>query len=568
MIKYIIIVVVALFLLLIAAFVVRRKHNAEIARLEKEKVELRHYPIFEELTKVKMLNMNGQTEELFEMWRSKWTEVMDVYIVKMDAMLFDAEEHLDRFRFKKATQIEKNIQASLIECEEIRKEILSELDELIGSEEKNRIEMEQLKEYYRSARKTVLAHQHSFGNALPKLEERIEQFAPQFEQFDELTSNGNYLQAREMVLKLNAEAQTIFDLLSNIPTVLADLQTKIPGSIHELRNGQREMEEQNYYLGHLEMDKFLANLESELDELREMLADLQLEKVQERVQDIHDEIDMIYDQLEKEVYAKAFVDKNAQPVLGALMETMRFTQDIFDETAYVQHSYRLAEADASIPREGLKKLQTIQKRYDLLASRLSEEKSAASSLQTELEQMMDEIERVKEVQEEFSSSLKNLRIDEVKARGELQQLRKQLQNTERQLQKANIPGVPEDMDARLEEAEEQIFVVMQSMEEVPLNMPQVNSHLAIATKAVQDVTERAEEMIENVLLIERLIQYGNRYRQTNPAMHAKLLEAEDAFRQFRYVKALEDAAVAVESVDPSALQQIEQLVQEELAIKS
>ena len=30
-------------------------------------------------------------------------------------------------------------------------EILKELEELIGSEEKNRIEMEQLKEYYRAA---------------------------------------------------------------------------------------------------------------------------------------------------------------------------------------------------------------------------------------------------------------------------------------------------------------------------------------------------------------------------------------------------------------------------------
>ncbi len=48
--------------------------------------------------------------------------------------------------------------------------ILAELEELIGSEEKNRIEMEQLKEYYRSARKTVLAHQHSFGPALNSLE--------------------------------------------------------------------------------------------------------------------------------------------------------------------------------------------------------------------------------------------------------------------------------------------------------------------------------------------------------------------------------------------------------------
>ena len=41
--------------------------------------------------------------------------------------------------------------------------ILHELNELVGSEEKNRIEMEKLQEQHRAARKTILAHQHSFG---------------------------------------------------------------------------------------------------------------------------------------------------------------------------------------------------------------------------------------------------------------------------------------------------------------------------------------------------------------------------------------------------------------------
>ena len=66
--------------------------------------------------------------------------------------------------------------------------------------------------------------------------------------------------------------------------------------------------------------------------------------------------------------------------------------------------------------------------------------------------------------------MKNLRIDENKARTELENLKRLLQDTDRLLAKANIPGIPEEMDARLEEAEEQIFVVMQSLQEVPLNM--------------------------------------------------------------------------------------------------
>ena len=39
--------------------------------------------------------------------------------------------------------------------------------------------------------------------------------------------------------------------------MLTDIQNKIPAIIHELRNGQSEMEEQSYYLEHLEMNEQL-----------------------------------------------------------------------------------------------------------------------------------------------------------------------------------------------------------------------------------------------------------------------------------------------------------------------
>ena len=73
---------------------------------------------------------------------------------------------------------------------------------MIGSEEKNRIEMEQLKEQHRAARKTLLAHQYSFGEAVPALEAKLESFIPDFEEFDKLTETGNYLSAREIVITL------------------------------------------------------------------------------------------------------------------------------------------------------------------------------------------------------------------------------------------------------------------------------------------------------------------------------------------------------------------------------
>ena len=565
---YIIIIVIVLIALLIAGLMMRRKHNVVIQRLEKEKLQVQHYPIFEELTKVKTLNMNGETEKLFETWRDQWTEVIDVHIIKMDSMLFDAEDYIDRFNFKKASKVEKELEEYLKKCLKTKDQIITELEELVGSEEKNRIEIEQLKDYYRSARKTLLAHPYSFGHALASLETILEEIPERFNKYEMLTQEGNYLQAREIVLSLNADAEALDYFINEIPSVITEIHTKIPNAIHDLRNGQKEMEEQSYYLNHLELNDALDNLENELEHLNEEVRALNIATVVSRIEKINDEIDSFYDLLEKEVIAKNFVDKNYENMYSTLNDVIRVTKEVSEEAVYVQSTYRISEEEAEIPKVGLKQLEMIQKRYEILASRVNEEQSAYTSLQQELIEINEEIEQIKDQQEELSNRLKNLRIDENKARQQLDSLKKLLQTTDRYLQKANIPGIPEEMEARLEEAEEKIFLVMQSLQEVPLNMKVVHSNLQNANQCIEEVNERAKEMIENVMLIERIIQYGNRYRASNRDVHEKLLDAEEAFHQFRYMKALEDAVAAVEQAEPGAIKRIEELVQNELYSKA
>lgn len=561
--KYIIPAVIILLVIAVFAFIIRRKHNTEIERLEHEKHQIQNKPILEEMTKVKQLNMNGQTEEMFERWRNTWTEVMDVQMPKIDVLLFDAEENIDKFIFPKASKIEKEIQVLISSCDEKMSGILKELEELIGSEEKNRIEMEQLKEQHRAARKTLLAHQYSFGDALPALEKELESFIPDFEEFDKLTETGNYLSAREIVITLQEKGKEFFPKLHEIPTILSEIQNKIPATIHELRNGQKEMEESSYYLQHLEMTKKLAEIEAELVDLKAAIVDLQVDKTIIRVEEIKDEMETFYDLLEKEVLAKKYVDQHKDHTASRLKEVTTVTRAVSAEAAYVQQSYRLPEKEAEIPQSCLKELEDLAKKFDLLSSRVEEEQSAYSSLQEELNEIAEELDRLYEEQDRFADRLKNLRIDENKAREKLDELKHILHDTDRMLQKANIPGIPEDMDVRLEEAEEHIYVAMQSLQEVPLNMMLVDNYLEKAEACMEEVHKRAKEMLENVLLTEKIIQYGNRYRTSHPHIHARLLEAEEAFRQLRYAKALEDAATAVEEVEPGALKKIEVIVKEE-----
>ncbi len=563
MMEYIIIAVIILLAITIIGFMFRKKHLAEIERLEQLKLQIQNKPILEELTKVKQLNLNGQTEEMFERWRNVWTEIMDVHIPKIDASLYDAEEAINRFRFSKASKLEQDTEVKIDNVDQEMNTILVELEELIGSEEKNRSEIDLIQEKYLRARKNLLAHQQTYGAAGEPLEKKIESFIPLFDEYEKLTDEGNYLKAREIVINLSSEGEEAFLLVDDIPPLLVDVQTKIPSHVAELRQGKVEMEENSYYLGHLELTLQLDEIEEELEVIKENIANLEIAQSKITVEKIKDHIDSFYEMLEKEVEAKHFVDEYCIETERHLEVVARDTQEMEEESRYVQHSYKISESEAAIPQSCMDKMEQLAKRFELLVSRLKEDQSAYSSLQEELIHIREDLSIVDSTQIDFMTALKSLRIDENNARATVEQLKRKLQETDRLLHKANIPGIPEDMDVRLEEAEEQLFVTIQTLREIPLNIKLVDNYLEQAEKSVNEGYEKAVEMVENVLLIERIIQYGNRYRKSDLQLDAKLEEAEESFRQLRYTKALEEAATAVENFEPGSMKQIEVLVKED-----
>lgn len=562
--EYIIIPIVILLVIILVIMQQQKKHKTILVKLEEEKSLMQNKPINEELTKVKTLNMNGQTEEMFERWRKMNDEIKVTFVKKIDDLLFDVEDSIRALKFKRATAYEEEIREYLKRAAQDQQKILDELNELMGSEEKNRVEMEELRETYRTARKTLLAHQHAFGAALPALEERLEAFEPASELFERLTEQGNYLEARELVLSLQTEAQLFLPLIQDIPGLLTDIQTNIPTALDEIRTGYKEMEAQGYYLRHLELQIAFTAVDEELAALKKDIANLHLETIQPRVEHLNQKIDGFYDVLENEVVAKQYTDRHGDALLNTIFKLMQNTRKTLTEAEYVQESYRLSAEDAEVPRDSLRHLEVLQKRYDILAQQIAEEQSAYSSLREELQAIELEMESIAKIQESFEKRLANLRVHENDARERLTVVERQLVDIERKLQKANTPGVPHKLQAKLDDVAELIYVVKQNLQEVPLNMEEVKKHLTAAETNMLEAHAAGEEMIEKVVMIERIIQYGNRYRSTNAMLDERLTEAEQAFNARQYTKALEEAGNAVEAIEPGALARIQQVVQQDL----
>jgi septation ring formation regulator len=560
--EYIIGIIVFIIALILAGVILKRNSFKEIDRLEQWKIDIMNRPVLDEMSKVKQLNMTGQTEVLFERWRNEWDEVVTIDLPNVEEYLFDAEEYIDKYRFKRAKEVQSKIDQKLAKTESKINKILAELNELVGSEEKNRMEIEQLKEAYREARKNLLAHRYSFGKSETQLELLLDSVVIQFELYEEKTVNGNYLEAREEVLLIKEKLEDIAMKMDIIPDLLTECQSGIPAQISELKEGYRGMVEQGYYLEHISIQDETERLETELASYLSSIEKLDIIEVQSGVQVIKETIDVLYDLLEKEAHAKSYITKNEIQTANMLELAHQSSELLKAETKVVQQTYHLKEIELEQSRQLDKRLSDLSNRYLVIKYKIEQNETAHTLLGEELQDIKDELESVQSEQIAYKEKLQMLRKDEMVAREKITYIKKRMNECLRLVAKSNIPGLPEDYKYLFEDAQEAIQNVILQLEQKPLDMQAVQQYLELAVLTVEKLTQRTNDLIENVALAEKVIQYGNRYKSRYPSVANGLQKAEQEFRGFNYQEALEQAATAIEEIEPGALKRIEAMLKD------
>ncbi len=560
----IIIGILALVVLFISvSFLRRKKIYEEVDRLETWKVSIMNKPVSEELSKVKDLNMTGQTEELFENWRYQWDDILSTELVGIEEYLFDAEDYVDKYRFKKAKEVLSIADDKLRDIEMKIKSIYDELDDLIGSQAKSVEQNEKLEGKYADLKKQLLNQRHQYGSTTPLLEKELEQIEQLFVEFNEAISNGNYLVARELITQIEEELSGFEAKIEHIPGLLIDCQSVIPSQLAEVETGYKEMLEEGYILDHVNLEESLLGLQDKIKQISKLLMETKVMEAKEGIEVIKAEMEELYDQIEKEVLAKHFVVKelpSVEVILSALSSASEKTRQ---ETYVVQESYQLQEEDIQTQRNIEESMLALNDRYEKLSGHLKDQTIAFTVLKEELEDICEQINSLQEIHQQYMDILMALRKDEMAAREQLNTLRKMLFEVKRSIEKSNIPGLPKTIYQDLSLANDQLKAVMDKLEEKPLNIVDVNAILHQAVVSVEKCHEDALEILDHAYLAESIIQYGNRYRSKHPSVHESLVEAEQLFRNYEYKNALEEAATSLEKVEPGVMKKIEKILEKE-----
>ncbi len=543
--------------LLIIGLILRKRVYDAVDRQELWKMDIMNRNTAAELARIKGLNLSGETQEKFESWKERWEFIVAKELPDVSDYLYEAEDAADRYRFPSAKKIVQKVDHTLNAIENDIEKMLEELNELLESEETSRKDIEKLQPKISQIKQSMVQNRQQYGKSELRFVEIANELEGRLTKYHELVETGNYIEAKNFVDQIKEDLVHLEEQIDEFPELFKICSDQLPGELDELTSGLKQMNDEGYRTEALGFETEIQGYQQRLLDCVKSLEKGNYSEVRPIIIEIEDRLKEIYEHLEEEAVARNYIETKVpsyQQTLDKLAETFEETKL---EVETLRKTYYFEDEDMEKYLALEKSITQSKKQLDELSKDLDDASKSHSSLRLQLETGFSQLEDLELKHTEFLNQIHNLRKDELDAKEKLSRMNTQVNDLNRKLRKSNLPGIPNFIWSLMESTSENNNKVLKALEKQPLDIAEVQHLLLEAESTVEQVVEEIDIMLDQAYLTEQVIQYANRYRSRYPFLAAKLSESERLFRSYEYELALEQAARAIEEIEPGALKRIE-----------
>lgn len=561
MVLYIILAIIVIILIAVGVlFYLRSNKRQIIEKAIERKNEIETLPFDQNLAQLSKLNLKGETKTKYDAMKKDNVESTNKYLAPVEEKIHNAEALLDKFSFN-ASQSEIDDANELMDSyEQSYQQQLEDVNEIIALYKDNDELYDKCKVDYREMKRDVLANRHQFGEAASLLETEIEKFEPRLEQYEVLKADGNYVQAHNHIAALNEQMKQLRFYMEEIPELIRETQKELPGQFQDLKYGCRDLKVEGYDLDHVKVDSTLQSLKTELSFVEPLISRLELEEANDKLANINDKLDDMYDLIEHEVKAKNDVEETKDIITDNLFKAKDMNYTLQTEIEYVRENYYINESDAQSVRQFENEIQSLISVYDDILKEMSKSAVRYSEVQDNLQYLEDHVTVINDKQEKLQNHLIQLREDEAEAEDNLLRVQSKKEEVYRRLLASNLTSVPERFIIMKNEIDHEVRDVNEQFSERPIHVKQLKDKVSKIVIQMNTFEDEANDVLVNAVYAEKLIQYGNRYRKDYSNVDKSLNEAERLFKNNRYKRAIEIAEQALGSVEPGVTKHIEEEV--------
>lgn len=549
------IIVVLLVIIIISFIILKTKKKKrllnEVSNLEKEKNLLINVPVLNELSKVEALvKNNNKLEERYNAWKLKFEIIETETIPAVNDMLIEVDFLIDKSSPKEIYQKITEIEIKLYEIKTKIKSILSEIKEITSSEERNRATVIKLKTLYRSLKKRFEETKTDYEETAKTIELQFETIERRFEEFEEVMEKKDYEEVIYVVKGLTEMLDHMNIIIDEIPEIMLMGKNLIPKRTEDVSTEYIKLTREGYQLDYLNVEYNIIETEKKVSAIFDRVRVLNLEDVTFELKTILEYFDSLFNDFETEKLTRKYYEEGIVNFIKKRKHVDKILTAVENGLPEMKSRYNLTDDTLDSIKLLKKEFEGVNKDYLKLENLSKNHSFPFSKLNQELEIIMLKLTKLHEKLNGLLQKVGNLKDDEERAKGQLEDIKLLLKQSKYQIRKNRLPIIPDNYYVELREASDAIREIQKELAKKPLDVDTLNVRVDTARDLVFKLHNTTAEMIKTALLSEYAIVYGNRYRSSKPVINDGLVKAERLYFKGDYKKSLELSISTLDVVEP------------------
>ena len=544
--------VIALFLVVLVLVLInkhnKKKYNEILLILERDKNLILSANILTELNKVASLINNKDLEAKYKLWKNRYNQIKEVDIPALNKKLNDLETLIKTKKRKEINKATAKLELEIYYVKAKSEFLLKEIKEVSLSESKNREIVTNLKREYRDIYQKYNSTQDDYKIIKVPIELQFESIDKLFNAFEVAMENNDYSEAPKIVKALGDNIGNIKVVVDEAPAIILLGKKIIPGKIEDIKNIYNKMTDNGYVLDYLNIEHNINEADKKIADIFDRLNVLNLSDSVIELKTILNYFEGLYSDFEKEKTSKKIYEENARKIAIKCKKLLTIIKNLSSKIEDIKYSYDLTDDDLKIIDELNLNIKAIQNDYEIIVENYRTHSFPYSKLSKELSILNNRLSNNEDTLELTIKKLSSLKDDELRARDQLDEIRRVLKASKEKIKTYNLPVIPKNYYVQVSEANDALDVMIDELNKRPISIKTLNTRVDTARDLVLKLYKTTSECVKNARLAENTIVYGNRYR-TNNTIDSALEKAENLFFKGEYSSSLEVAINAVAEFD-------------------
>lgn len=537
---------------------VRKNNNGKIAALKNALESLGQSDVQAQFTQLDRLNFTGQSHSELQKVQKEYRQLINGQLPKLAERLnsvIDANEHY-RFMIVKGEldEIAKQYRTAQTQLARFKQRAAAMLTQVNDCQK----QYEQINQAFADLRKTLLAQNFKFAAAADKLDEQLQTLNQQLTDAKEVMGQADYTLAQTKLAECKKTQTKLAKAMQAIPDMLHQSKNVFPAQLSELSTSFDQLSAQGVGFAD-DIAKQLTALKDQLEKLTDALTQADVATAEQLEKTLTEEIDHLYDVMQKEYDAKQKVLKQRQ-VLKKFINHAKERQHVLTiQLDRLAQSYEFTDDEPTACQALGKQLEQISSDFSELEQRLRNpeaNKISYSEVATLQRHQMEQLQTIEEQQGKIKTASESLWQQERSAKNSLNDANDTLMQLQHQVRDALLSGLPTSYYEFFRQVNEEIKAATATLNQTKINVKQVQAQVDQISADVDELQKQTATLLENAWLTERLIAHANRYKTRYSTIATAINEASQLFNhQYDYTGALNTIVKALEEVEPGVYEQ-------------